>query len=145
MTVPSKTCVRRRLPSTTWKCTFTRSPGSNPGMPLRSCWPSRFPMTLLMATKGRAARRACARGRMVVNARSLSLAPPATLLQAPGANTGVVAREQDLGHVVAAPARRARVVRVLRTALQRGRERLLQGAVRVAERTRQLAYDGVAH
>ena len=25
-TMPSKTCVRRRVPSTTWKCTRTRSP-----------------------------------------------------------------------------------------------------------------------
>ncbi len=31
MTTPSKTWMRRRVPSITWKCTFTRSPGANVG------------------------------------------------------------------------------------------------------------------
>ena len=50
MTTPSKTCVRRRVPSMTWKCTRTRSPAWNCGT-RRSCARSRLSMTVLMAKK----------------------------------------------------------------------------------------------
>ena len=53
MTTPSKTWVRRRVPSTTWKCTFTRSPDWKRGT-RRSCARSRESMTVLMARRASA-------------------------------------------------------------------------------------------
>ena len=53
MTTPSKTCVRRRVPSMTWKWTLTRSPAWKRGT-RRSCVRSRESITVLMAKEGRA-------------------------------------------------------------------------------------------
>ena len=50
ITMPSKTCVRRRVPSTTWKCTRTRSPAWKEGT-RRSCARSMLSMTPDMGTK----------------------------------------------------------------------------------------------
>ncbi len=50
ITTPSNTCTRRRVPSITWKCTFTRSPGAKSGT-RRSCARSMVSMTLLIAVK----------------------------------------------------------------------------------------------
>ena len=61
MTTPSKTCVRRRVPSMTWKWTRTRSPAWNCGT-RRSCVRSRLSMTVLIARKNRESRRAVAEG-----------------------------------------------------------------------------------
>src|ERR687888_288659 len=63
-------------------------------------------------------------------------AAPAFLRQPPLADPRVVAGEQDLGHLVPAPLVRARVVRVLRPALERLAERLLDRAVLMPERAR---------
>ena len=60
MTMPSKTWVRRRVPSTTWKCTRTRSPASKDGT-LRSCARSRLSITPDMAQKGATGREPRAR------------------------------------------------------------------------------------
>ena len=57
----------------------------------------------------------------------------------------MVAREQDLGHRPAAPLRGPRVVRVLRRALQRRAEGLLERRLGVPERARELAQHGVEH
>src|SRR6188474_3139539 len=57
MTMPSKTCTRRRCPSITWKCTRTVSPALNCGMPSRSCLRSRMSMGVLIGKGGRAGRR----------------------------------------------------------------------------------------
>ena len=62
MTMPSKTWVRRRVPSITWKWTRTRSPAAKRGT--RRSWArSRLSMTVLMA-KGGARRRGRDRGRV---------------------------------------------------------------------------------
>src|ERR1044072_9726366 len=45
ITIPSKTCTRRRWPSITWKCTRTLSPALNGGRLLRSWRCSRFSIT----------------------------------------------------------------------------------------------------
>src|SRR5215210_1007604 len=140
MTTPSKTCVRRRVPSMTWKWTFTRSPAAKRGT-RRSCARSRLSITVLMAKKEPRARRGSADRDWMVAKR---LRPPATLLQPPAPDVLMMAREQDLGHRPTAPLRRARVVRVLRRALQCGAEGLLQRGVGVAERPRELAQHGVA-
>src|SRR5262245_39107491 len=68
--------------------------------------------------------------------RFLFPAPLAALRQPPLADPRVIAGDQDLGHLVPAPLVRARVVRVLRSALERLAERLLDRAVLVAERAR---------
>src|SRR5687768_10750495 len=73
-----------------------------------------------------------------------SLRPPAALLQPPPPDVLMIAREQDLGHVPVAPARRAGVMGVLRRALERGTEGLLERGLRVAERAGELAEHGVA-
>ena len=106
MTVPSKTWVRRRLPSTTWKWTFTRSPAWKAGT-LRSWARSRLSMTPLMAKEGRAGTAARARtrngsegGRRRGRAGAISRRSPAALaalLEPPLADPGVVAREEDVG------------------------------------------------
>src|SRR5215210_5835376 len=140
ITTPSKTWVRRRVPSMTWKWTLTRSPAAKRGT-RRICARSRLSMTVLMAKKEPRARRGSADRDWMVAKR---LRPPATLLQPPAPDVLMMAREQDLGHRPAAPLRGARVVRVLRRAFQRRAEGLLQRGVGVAERPRQLAQDGVA-
>src|SRR5688500_8697507 len=139
MTTPSKTCVRRRVPSMTWKWTFTRSPAAKRGT-RRSCARSRLSMTVLMAKKEpRRQWGAAERAGMVAK----SLRPPATLLAPPLTNALMMAREQDLGHRPAAPLRGTRVVRILRRALERRAEGLLQRGLGVTERARQLAQHGV--
>src|SRR5829696_1661991 len=67
----------------------------------------------------------------------------AAALEPPVAYTGVVAGDENVGHGVAAPVKRARVVGVLRSALERVTEGLLNRAVLVAERSGELANDGV--
>src|SRR5215218_8720906 len=57
MTIPSKTCTRRRWPSITWKCTRTVSPALNCGMPSRSCLRSRMSMGVLIGKRRPAGRR----------------------------------------------------------------------------------------
>src|SRR4029079_14877948 len=57
ITIPAKTCTRRRWPSITWKCTRTVSPALNCGMPSRSCLRSRMSMGVLIGKGGRAGRR----------------------------------------------------------------------------------------
>src|ERR671918_597223 len=79
---------------------------------------------------------------------SLRLALPApltALLEPPLPDLRVVAREQDLGHLATAPARGSGVVRVLRAALEGGRERLLERAVGVPEGAGELANHRIAH
>src|SRR3954463_9832483 len=66
------------------------------------------------------------------------------LLPAPLGHPRVVAGQQHVGHAVAVPFDRTRVVRILRSALERLAERLLESAVRVAQGARQLADHGVA-
>src|SRR3954453_22250503 len=125
ITTPSKTWVRRRLPSTTWKWTRTRSPAWNAGT--RRSWAfSRFSMIWLMAKTYGAARWSGARAAANPSRRgpvrlidtetgkgSDPFSPFAALLEAPFADLGVVARQQDLRHRMPAPNRGARVVRVL--------------------------------
>src|SRR4051794_8700546 len=65
------------------------------------------------------------------------------LLEPPIADAGVVPRAEHLRHLVAAPGERARVVRVLRSPLERLAERLLYGALLVPERTRKLPHHRV--
>ena len=99
-------------------------------------------MTVLMAKKEpRRQGGAAERAGMVAK----SLRPSATLLTPPLTNALMMAGEQDLGHRPAAPLRGARVVRVLRRALERLAEGLLQRGVGVAERARKLAQHGVEH
>ena len=52
ITIPSKTCTRRRWPSITWKCTRTVSPALKRGRSLRSWRCSMLSMIVLMG-KGR--------------------------------------------------------------------------------------------
>ena len=52
MTMPSKTWVRRRVPSTTWKCTRTRSPGGEP-RDLAQLRCSMLSMIVLMVVRAR--------------------------------------------------------------------------------------------
>ena len=69
----------------------------------------------------------------------------AALLQPPFADPRVVARQEHLRHLVPAPVERARVVRVLRRPLERLAERLLDRALLVPERARQLPDHRVGH
>src|SRR3954454_18350851 len=66
------------------------------------------------------------------------------LLPAPFGDARMISRQQHVGHAVALPLDRAGVMRILRRAPERLAERLLDGAVHVAERVRKLAYHGVA-
>jgi hypothetical protein len=63
--------------------------------------------------------------------------PGCGLFAPPGLDAGMVAGEQHLGHAVAPPVGRARVMRVLERALEGGRERLLLTRRVVCERARQ--------
>src|SRR3954447_24208233 len=76
--------------------------------------------------------------------RLILLRPAAALLEAPLAHVFVMAREQHLRDLPAAPLRRPGVVRVLRAALERGGEGLLGRRLVLAEYARQLAQDRVA-
>src|SRR5215211_4042494 len=73
-----------------------------------------------------------------------SLGPLATALEAPLADLGVVAREQDLRDGLPAPFGRPGVVRILRRSRERRAEWLLHGALLVAKGAGQLAYYRVA-
>src|SRR5829696_3298719 len=68
----------------------------------------------------------------------------AALLEPPLADPRVVTGQEDRGHLVAPPALRAGVVRVLRRAAERGPERFLDRAVLVPQRAGQLSHHGVA-
>src|ERR1019366_4650859 len=168
MTTPSKTWIRRREPSMTWKCTFTRSPGANVGT-RRSCARSMVSMTLLMMVKkevrlgGRGDRGGefrPARSAMVADDRRSpphqgaasgaarlrrTLPPFAPAPPPPVADPPMMPGEQDLGHPPAPVLGRAGVVGVLGIALERGAERLLDRRALVPQRSRQLAQHGVAH
>src|SRR4051812_10848182 len=147
MTTPSKTWVRRRVPSMTWKCTRTRSPAWNWGT-RRSCARSRDSMTLLMGSAQRNARAGLPRRAVHGSEQSRPFsrlrawarlrAPLAAAGPAPGADLGVMAGEQDVGHPPAAVLGGPRVVRVLRVAAQRRRERLLGRRLGVSEGAGQL-------
>src|SRR3954454_6627423 len=138
MTTPSKTCVRRRVPSMTWKWTFTRSPAWKRGT-RRSCVRSRESITVLMGVR-RGARMGSRGGRSCL--RTL-MSPAARLLEPPVAHAGMMAGQQHVRNRPAAPLRRARVVGVLGAAAERRREGLLHGAGVVAEHARELAQHGV--
>src|SRR5262245_11350991 len=71
----------------------------------------------------------------------LAVRPRPALFQPPLADPGVVARQEDLRHRVAAPVERPRVVRILGRALQRDAERLLDRALLMAEGAGELAND----
>src|SRR4051794_13592070 len=137
ITTPSKTCVRRRVPSITWKWTLTRSPGWKDGM-RRSCARSRLSMTVLMAKRRRGRRTPATRGPLRI-ANGASARPALSAAHSPpGADLLVVARQQHVGDLPPAVLGRPGVVRVLGLALQRGAERLLERAVGVAKRPGQL-------
>src|SRR5688572_7608613 len=148
MTTPSKTWVRRRVPSITWKWTRTRSPEAKVGT-RRSCARSRVSITVLMKeapAAGRTPARADHGSEGVPRRPRVSGggAPLAAAGPPPGADLGVMAGEQDLRDAPAAVLGGARVVRILRVAAQRLAEGLLDRGCRVAERAGQLAQDGVA-
>src|SRR5271165_1945743 len=165
MTTPSKTWTRLRAPSMTWKWTLTRSPGEKFGT-RRSCARSMVAMTLLMrkgphddsapSTKwgtrtvrtamvadvpSRPRRRPRSAGGPAVPERRRALA---ALLAPPALDLRVMAREQHLRHLPAPELGRARVVRVLRVALQSRAEGLLGRRALIAQGAGKLAHDGVA-
>src|SRR4051795_11250660 len=76
--------------------------------------------------------------------RLILLRPAAALLEAPLAHVFVMAREQHLRDLPAAPFGRARVVRVLRRTFEGGGEGLLLRGLVLAEHAGELAQDGVA-
>src|SRR5437764_3745053 len=165
ITTPSNTCVRRRLPSTTWKWTFTRSPALNRGT-LLSCARSRLSITPLIAKNVRGSHgerparagadgsegpsplrrresplRQCANGRPSARPLGPALGAPRA---PPRLDVGVMAGQEHLRHAVPAPLDRTRVVRVLGRAAERLAERLLDRALGVPERARKLADHRVA-
>src|SRR5215218_5658215 len=146
MTTPSKTWVRRRVPSITWKWTRTRSPEAKVGT--RRSWErSRVSITVLMTeapATGRTPARAAHGSEGVWGLPSGGRAALAAARAAPRPDLGVVSRQQDLGDAPAPVLRRTRVVRVLGIAAQRLAEGLLDRGLRMAERTGQLAQDRVA-
>src|SRR5215212_5706460 len=105
--MPSKTWVRRRLPSMTWKWTRTRSPGSKDGSPFLTWARSMLSMTLLITVPWLNRREKTAGavfGRRAVGEWYLLRVPfelrgagPA-LLGPPAPNALVVARDQHLRH-----------------------------------------------
>src|SRR4051794_32469411 len=142
MTTPSNTWVRRRVPSMTWKWTRRRSPAWNWGT--RRSWSrSRLAMTVLMAetARGGGGGGRGPRGRAGERTRTAGRRGPALVAaQAPpGADLGVVTRQQDLGHLPAAVLGRACVVRVLGIAAERRAERLLDRRLLVPQRAGLLA------
>src|SRR5262245_51445585 len=168
MTIPSKTWVLRRLPSMTWKCTRTRSPGSKRGTRF-SCRCSMLSMIVLMVRRLRGAgigetpkgpekardlvwpapgsdSRQLAAARALnrsVGQRSARPGALAAALTPPCPHLGVVAGEQHRGDLPAPVARRPGVVRVLGQAAERGRERFLHRALGMAQGPREFAQDGI--
>src|SRR5216683_482057 len=118
MTMPSKIWIRSRVPSTTWACPFTVSPGIKVGTFLRRDSASSRLMTLDTAYK------------------DITLDPPLPLAveqvgaatarpfrrlgAAPALDLGVVARAQYLGDRMSLELRRPGVVRVLEKVLVEG-------------------------
>src|ERR1700679_1589224 len=140
---PSKTWVRRRLPSITTKWTRRRSPARKSGT--RRSWArSMLSMTRLMA-KRRRAHLAPARCAIVARRRARraqrpprrgSAAALARPLEPPAADLLVVTREQDLGDAPAAEVRGTRVLRVFRQPLERLAVGLLEHRAGMTERAR---------
>src|SRR3954452_18082364 len=138
-TTPSNTWVRRRVPSTTWKCTRTRSPDENLGT-RRSCSRSRFSITVLMAKNSRAA---LAGSGATLRDGSSGFVPAAALLEPPFAYALVVPRQQHVGDLPAPVFGRPGVVRILGRPLERRAETLLHRRLLVPERAGELAQDCV--
>src|SRR5581483_11723878 len=153
ITTPSKTCTRRRVPSITWKWTFTRSPGAKLGT--RRSWARSIVWMTLLIREGRVRLPAGPDCAVVMVAkgpsgRRRSAAAPArpaafaAALAAPALDPLVMTGEQNLGDLPAPVGGGTRVVRVLGVAFERLAEGLLRGRALVAEGTRQLARDRVA-
>src|SRR4030088_2310835 len=107
ITMPSKIWIRSRVPSTTFACTFTESPGIKVGRFLRWASASSRSITLDTAYKDTTRLRL---GRMLDQIGTTLPGSLAGLRPPPSFNLGVMAGKQHLGNLVALEYRRPRVV-----------------------------------
>src|SRR3569623_713949 len=137
MTTPSKACRRSRLPSFTFTCTSTVSPGAKGGSLSFICSASSCSIMLLMTLfpKNEAA---------IVSIALAALPPSATqgLRQSPAADGLVIALQQHRRHPLPVDLFRPRVVRVIE---QTGHEGILFGRQHETQHTRQQARHRVHH
>src|SRR5690349_12330096 len=121
ITMPSKIWIRSRVPSTTFACTLTVSPGINVGTFLRSASASSRLITLDTAYKDNTRLR---RGPTDEQIGTATACPFGSLRPTPALDLGVMAGEQHLRNLVPLEDRRPRVMRILEQLL---RKRLIPG------------------
>src|SRR3984893_135396 len=129
ITMPSKIWIRSRVPSTTFACTLTVSPGINVGTFLRWDSASSRAMTLDTAYKDNSQLR---RGLRVEQIGTATARPLGGLGSTPALDLGMMAGEQHLRNLVAFEDRGPRVMRVLEQLLGK---RLVLGRVLRTEDT----------
>src|SRR5438132_6339884 len=117
ITMPSKIWIRSRVPSTTFACTLTVSPGINVGTFLRSASASSRLMTLDTAYKDNTRLR---RGPMVEQIGTAAARPLRGMRPVPALDLGVIAGQQHLRNLVPLEDGRPRVVRILEQLLGKG-------------------------
>src|SRR5258708_5980244 len=109
ITTPSKIWMRSRVPSTTFACTLTESPGIKVGRFLRWASASSRSMTLDTAYKDNTPLR---RGPMIEQIGTAAARPLSGLGAAPALDLCMMAGEQHFGDLVTLEDRRPRVMRV---------------------------------
>src|ERR1700687_1806730 len=114
ITMPSKIWIRSRVPSTTFACTLTVSPGINVGTFLRWASASSKSMTLDTAYKDNTRLR---RGLVVEQIGTAPSCPFDGLRAAPALDLGVMAGEQHVRNLVALEDRGPGVMRILQQLL----------------------------
>src|SRR4030088_2641886 len=110
ITMPSKIWIRSRVPSTTFACTLTVSPGIKVGTLLRWASASSRSMTLDTAYKDNTRLR---RGLMVEQIGAAPARPLCGLGAAPAVDLSMMAGQQHVWDLVTLEDRRPRVMRVL--------------------------------
>src|SRR2546423_7080066 len=121
ITMPSKIWIRSRVPSTTFACTLTESPGIKDGRFLRWASASSRSMTLDTAYKDNTQLR---HGLMIEQIGTSAARALSGLGTAPALDLGMMAGEQHLGHLVTLEDRGSRVMRVFQELI---RKRLVFG------------------
>src|SRR6267143_2379404 len=121
ITMPSKIWIRSLVPSTTFACTLTESPGIKDGRFLRWASASSRSMTLDTAYKDNTPLR---HGLMLEQIGTAAARALSGLGTAPALDLGMMAGEQHLGHLVTLEDRGSRVVRVFQELI---RKRLVLG------------------
>src|SRR6202140_27952 len=114
ITMPSKIWIRSRVPSTTFACTLTESPGISVGRFLRSASASSRSITLDTAYKDNTQLR---RGLTIEQIGTATARPLGGLSAAPALDLGVMAGEQHVRNLVTLEDCGPRVMRILQQLL----------------------------